>query len=166
MKDAPRPSFRSATELERRLARDAARLPAPSPDLRPRILAALHEERARPRPPQSASASSTGGPAWLAMVAAAALVCLLLWDPGRFSRIEPPQGPGANLTTPHRLAGRFLGWTKAVPPARDVVDRPLRTELDHLVADTTRVAEGIASRVTASPLGRFFPVGESTGDSR
>ena len=145
------PAPRTLDELEPRLRRDARSVAGPSPALRGRVLRALSDERARAAspPPMAAATRARFGPRLLGFAAAAAVV-LLLWDPFR------PQ-PSPSAPSPNELVGRLLALSDPTPLV-DVVDRPLRAEMGHLVADTTRVAGGVAERMARSPLARLLVV--------
>jgi len=152
----------SLLEVDRRLRRGVERTPAPSPELRNRILAALHREAGAPDPEVRPGAPPS--PAVRVFVlAAAALLAILVWDPfhttpGSSSPAESP--PSEVVVRLLETLSEPVG-TPSVDASRftDVVDLPLRREMTHLVEDTTRVVEGVASSLSDTVLGPLAVVG-------
>jgi ferric-dicitrate binding protein FerR (iron transport regulator) len=141
---SPFPSARDSSDLERGLRAGAPGFgPPPPPALRGRILAAL---RATPRPsesPRSPDAERFGP--WIAAAAAALVLCSAWWLTGRMERTEEGRGApgGARSSAVAAVSRGLLDAGSRVLSLPRAAEGNLRLEAERLLADTTRVAEGV-----------------------
>ncbi len=135
---------RDQAGLERRLRAGASSFaPAPPPELRARILAALRAAPLRAQPPAPASLRADPRGTWLAAAAALFVLASAWWLTHRV----PPQ-PGRERTVVALSRGILGAGTRVLAlPAQ--AEASLRIEAERLLSDTTRAAEGLVRGLPA-----------------
>jgi len=136
------PSSREHAALEQRLRAGAASFgPRPPVELRGRILSRLHARPTPAAPPPAASAERWGS--WIAAAAAALVLCSAWWLTERMGAREERAGTVVALSR-----GLFDAGTRVLSLPGEV-EGNLRLEAEKLLADTTRVAEGVVRGLPA-----------------
>jgi len=136
------PSSREHAALEQRLRGGAASFgPSLPAGLHERILSGLRSAPAEPAPSPVPSIERWGS--WIAAAAAALVLCSAWW---LTRRVEAPvQRP----TTVVALSRDLLDAGSRVLSFPGQVEGNLRLEAEHLLADTTRAAEGVVRGLPA-----------------